>query len=121
MTNTPARTSPYEQLINHICAGNEVKIGEWIISNAKELTNSSSDNGSRYFVATLENHTYHSGQSFESSIQIKPSEKENISGLKVDLTVEIYAKLESHFEGLGFSTPIGQANTKTMPAKELSI
>ncbi len=122
MTNTPSRSTHFEQLVDHLNMGNTVKVGDWTISNAKQFDSPDSMNRQVCrFVATLENEIYHSGQAFEAMIALKPAERENFSGLKVDLSVEIHAKLESHFEGLGFSTPIGNPTISRAKSAERPI
>lgn len=109
--------TPFQELISHISAGSEVKVGEWTITNANPLSiGETRDPQTHRFVATVSNQHHHGGQSFESALAITPSTQENLAGLHVDLTVEIHAKMQSTFTDLPFSTPLGTARTPQMPA-----
>lgn len=100
MTNTPViRTSPFQQLISALESGTRVKIGDWTISNASRFEDSTGN----HFAATISNDRFQGGESFESAIALSPATKENLTGLYVDITVEIRGKMESHFAGLPFS------------------
>ena len=111
MTNTPTRMTPFHNLIAHIHAGSEVRVGEWTINKATPVTESTAIDH-HWFHAEVTHHNQNNGHPFVAAIALRPSHQENLAGLLVDLTVEV-KKMEQTHTGLPFSTPIGTAKPTT--------
>lgn len=101
--------TPFQQLIAHLEAGSEVKIGEWTISRATPVTETVALDA-HWFNADVSHHNENNGNPFTAAIAVSQSNQENLAGLLVDLTVEV-KKMEKHHLGLPYSTPLGTART----------